>query len=288
MEKLFIVLVSGISLQLAGFSQQNVGIGTNTPNYPLTVIAPTGGKGIVQKTGDVEVGFYTVSTQAFIQTWSNHPLYFTTNNGAPQMMLNTLGNLGIGTSTPTTRLDVNGQLRIRGGDPAAGKVLTSDANGLATWQAAQSIKTTQTTLSTSPILNHGTFSIVPFENNNDGSFADLPGFDNSNNQFVVTEATAGTYLITAQVTWDILNSFTGEKDFNLELRNGLSVLVTNRMISQYLSTFINTTQRSQQITCTLKLTAGQQIKLAALQRTGVSQNIVSDKNLTYFSLTRLY
>jgi hypothetical protein len=30
-------------------------------------------------------------------------------------------------------LDVNGQIRIRGGSPGAGKVLTSDANGLATW-----------------------------------------------------------------------------------------------------------------------------------------------------------
>jgi hypothetical protein len=288
MEKYFSPFLLFVLFSVICHAQQNVGIGTNTPTYPLTVIAPPGGKGIVQKTGDVEVGFYTVSTQAYIQTWSNHPLYFSTNNGAPQMILNTQGNLGIGTPAPSTRLDVNGQLRIRGGDPAAGKVLTSDANGLATWQAAQSIKTTQTTLSTSPTFNHGTFSIVPFENNNDGSFTDLPGFDNSNNQFVVTEATAGTYLITAQVTWDILNSFTGEKDFNLELRDGLSVLVTNRMISQYLSTFINTTQRSQQITCTLKLTAGQQIKLAALQRTGVSQNILSDKNLTYFSLTRLY
>ncbi len=271
-----------------GFAQQNVGIGTNTPNYPLTVMAPTAGKGIVQKTGDVEVGFYTSSGSAFIQTWSNHSLNFTTNNSTAYMTLTTQGNLGIGINSPSAKLDVNGQLRIRGGEPGAGKVLTSDANGLANWQAAPSIKTTQTTLSTSPTLNHGTFSTVPFENDNDGSFADLPGFDNSSNQFVVTEATAGTYLITAQVTWDISNSFTGEKDFTLELRNGTTTLVTNRMISEYLSTFINTNQRSQQITCTLKLSAGQQIRLAALQRTGVSQIIMSDKTLTYFNLTRLY
>jgi len=44
------------------------------------------------------------------------------------------GDIGIGTTTPTTKLDVDGQVRIRGGSPGIGKVLTSDAGGLAIWQ----------------------------------------------------------------------------------------------------------------------------------------------------------
>jgi len=44
------------------------------------------------------------------------------------------GNTAIGNMNPTTKLDIDGQVRIRGGAPGAGKVLTSDANGLATWQ----------------------------------------------------------------------------------------------------------------------------------------------------------
>ncbi|MFO7616381.1 MAG: hypothetical protein R6V75_03950, partial [Bacteroidales bacterium] len=44
------------------------------------------------------------------------------------------GNVGIGLSDPTAKLDVSGQVKIRGGNPGAGKVLTSDANGLASWQ----------------------------------------------------------------------------------------------------------------------------------------------------------
>ncbi len=44
------------------------------------------------------------------------------------------GNVGIGTSTPGAKLEVAGQVKINGGNPGAGKVLTSDANGLATWQ----------------------------------------------------------------------------------------------------------------------------------------------------------
>lgn len=42
--------------------------------------------------------------------------------------------VGIGTSDPKTKLDINGQIKISGGTPAAGQVLTSDANGLATWE----------------------------------------------------------------------------------------------------------------------------------------------------------
>jgi len=45
------------------------------------------------------------------------------------------GNVGIGTTTPGAELEVAGQIKITGGSPAAGSVLTSDATGLATWQA---------------------------------------------------------------------------------------------------------------------------------------------------------
>jgi hypothetical protein len=43
------------------------------------------------------------------------------------------GNVGIGTTSPTTKIDINGQIRIRGGSPSTDKVLISDADGLATW-----------------------------------------------------------------------------------------------------------------------------------------------------------
>ena len=47
------------------------------------------------------------------------------------------GNVGIGTPNPGATLEVNGQVKITGGAPGQGKVLVSDANGLASWGSQQ-------------------------------------------------------------------------------------------------------------------------------------------------------
>jgi hypothetical protein len=54
------------------------------------------------------------------------------------------GNVGIGTTAPVVKLEVAGQIKITGGTPAAGKVLTSDSTGLATWETAGGGGWTQT------------------------------------------------------------------------------------------------------------------------------------------------
>jgi trimeric autotransporter adhesin len=46
------------------------------------------------------------------------------------------GNVGINERKPTEKLDINGSIKIVDGTQGAGKILTSDANGKASWQAA--------------------------------------------------------------------------------------------------------------------------------------------------------
>jgi len=45
-------------------------------------------------------------------------------------------NVGIGTSTPNAKLHVNGTFKVADGSQGSGKILTSDATGLASWQSA--------------------------------------------------------------------------------------------------------------------------------------------------------
>jgi hypothetical protein len=52
------------------------------------------------------------------------------------MVIKEGGNVGIGTTTPDAKLYVSGSVKIVDGTQGAGKVLTSDANGLATWSSA--------------------------------------------------------------------------------------------------------------------------------------------------------
>jgi len=54
-------------------------------------------------------------------------------NGLHRLHINANGDIGIGTTTPTARLECVGQVKITGGAPGLNKVLTSDADGLASW-----------------------------------------------------------------------------------------------------------------------------------------------------------
>jgi len=44
------------------------------------------------------------------------------------------GNVGIGIANPVSKFEVAGQIKITGGTPAKGEVLTTDSTGLATWE----------------------------------------------------------------------------------------------------------------------------------------------------------
>ena len=49
------------------------------------------------------------------------------------MRITSTGAVGIGTTTPGAKLQVTGTMKIVDGSQGAGKVLTSDASGLASW-----------------------------------------------------------------------------------------------------------------------------------------------------------
>ena len=63
--------------------------------------------------------------------------WLSNDGGNEGMYVTSTGNVGVGTMSPGARLEVAGQIKVTGGSPGTGKVLTSDASGLATWQTPQ-------------------------------------------------------------------------------------------------------------------------------------------------------
>ena len=97
----------------AFYNGGNVGIGTTTPGRKLTVFHS--GYGIEQTDGTVRLGTYTAASHnaGFIGTQSDHKLHLEVN-GSPRLTVATNGNVGIGTSTPASKLEVAGNISATG------------------------------------------------------------------------------------------------------------------------------------------------------------------------------
>ncbi|OYU67712.1 MAG: hypothetical protein CFE22_02930 [Cytophagaceae bacterium BCCC1] len=127
-----------------------VGIGTSTPSYKLD-IRHTGGTGLnVQSSSS----FSVIDIDAFsgdaalrfakngVNQWNfrndpstNNLQIFELGGGGERFQIqNTTGNLGLNDPNPTEKLSIVGRIKMN--DPSKGinKVLTSDANGVGTWQ----------------------------------------------------------------------------------------------------------------------------------------------------------
>ncbi|MEN9614208.1 MAG: hypothetical protein RLZZ347_515 [Candidatus Parcubacteria bacterium] len=124
----------------------NVGIGTLTPNAKLEVNTSIGGAPGL-RIGAPNMGSVSINTGT-LATDNNFPGYLAWFNGLGTR----LSYLGYDSATNMNwklenganlqisggNVELGGQIKIAGGAPGAGKVLTSDANGLASWQAPAS------------------------------------------------------------------------------------------------------------------------------------------------------
>ncbi|MDH4092366.1 MAG: tail fiber domain-containing protein, partial [Cyclobacteriaceae bacterium] len=135
-----------------------LGIGTLTPGVKLEIFGS--GTGFRHTDGTITVESQVGGTEAYFGTTTANHNFHLLAGGVDQMIIRADngsvgfgrnptnqklevgggvyidGNLGLGTPTPAARLDVAGTVKIVDGTEAAGRVLTSDASGLASWQPA--------------------------------------------------------------------------------------------------------------------------------------------------------
>ncbi|PIZ63989.1 hypothetical protein COY16_00515, partial [Candidatus Roizmanbacteria bacterium CG_4_10_14_0_2_um_filter_39_13] len=133
------------------FNATRTGEGTSNPNFPVGTKYV---RVLVLINYSASADAVTLMDHVSVKKISNGPLFVGNNYSSTNMRdqfqaskiyttsSNDLilepassGNVGIGTASPGSKLEVAGQVKITGGSPGANKVLTSDAAGLATWQS---------------------------------------------------------------------------------------------------------------------------------------------------------
>jgi hypothetical protein len=145
---------------------QNVGIGTTSPAYKLDVA----GRLRLQhttNTAGIWLDGATLPVRSFIGTINDDHVGIYGNGGASWNIAMNVenGNTGIGISTPTATLDVNGTLRFRGSFPRKGSVLTSeDVNGNASWADPMAFKVSGRNVDLMPNFPLGTWTKWWFSN----------------------------------------------------------------------------------------------------------------------------
>jgi hypothetical protein len=103
----------------------------NNSNGDLTVMSMgcDGANGIIDMKGPV-------GTKLLINYYCGEDVSINRGpkGGSVYMTTETMGKVGVGTASPTAKLDVRGTFRLTDGTQGLDKVLTSDANGNATWK----------------------------------------------------------------------------------------------------------------------------------------------------------
>ncbi|MES2645817.1 MAG: hypothetical protein V4717_02990 [Bacteroidota bacterium] len=135
-------------------------------------------------------------------------------------------NTGIGTYYPTATLDVNGTIRIRGGNPGAGKIPVSDANGVISFKQrrvgfrAKGIES----LGAANIANNTWYRLYLKEKSYDyGNDFNLSPLDQNRSKF--TAPATGLYHYSANVVFATTSSFNDYTNLAIRLvitRNGIT------------------------------------------------------------------
>ncbi|MBI1287156.1 MAG: hypothetical protein GC178_06205 [Flavobacteriales bacterium] len=124
-----------------------VGIGTSTPGALLHVA----GSGTNENSG-IRVSGTTGTSVIYMN--ASGDLVIRKLGVTDQLVLDVSGNIGLGTSSPAQKLDVQGSIRMVDGNQQAGYIAVSDVNGKMTWTDPTTISDGDWTISGSNVYRN--------------------------------------------------------------------------------------------------------------------------------------
>ena len=253
-------------------SQNQLSVGANSGMYFAIGNRYTGAIKTIGTSGaESRLGFFTyaISTQ---------------NNLREYLSILDDGKVGVGTTTPTSLLDVNGAVRFRGNGAGSGHVLTSDASGTGSWQSPASLNTAFAVGTTLTKSIGVTFTeIIPF-NQTTG----LGRFDDGGNFNVITKGytapATGVYSFTVSAG---IAAGTAAWDGVLRISASVNGFSRNLPFAEVQTFAGKPLPRLVDLSFIVKLTAGEEVTAQLFNGSGI---VVTTEvgNRCIFSGYRLY
>lgn len=144
----FFILTSVLLVISSSMYSQNVGIGTSTPDYKLQVIGIIHGTSNAYFEGAVGIGtispgyklqvnngnialYNTTDSKTWYFGYSSASNYFyLSEGGTNRLVIENGGNVGIGTSSPAVKLDINGSLHVNSNTEVEGNLTVNAGKGI--------------------------------------------------------------------------------------------------------------------------------------------------------------
>lgn len=272
--------LSGLREALTLLPNGFVGINRTNPSYPLQVTHNDSAVSLIENTTEMLAGvkvqqlyktgdFFTAATGTRATGSNVSSFFISTFAGTAASVLRERltitdnGNVGIGVTDPSAQLDVSGTLRFRNG-AASGALLTSDANGNATWQVPVSSPTRALSASIFPAISINANQIRTLRFGNTTFSEGL-----SINDSLITIPVSGVYQFTLNFGFISVTSLDGGSDRTITFSIDPSTSSSQNLIAQGRSA--STSSITYNGSATLRLVAGETVKITCF--TPANQNV---------------